>query len=968
MTLAGGVNTISGINNYLDLSKAGFLSPTRQCKPFDASADGYCRSEGADLVVLKKLNGAIHDGDQIMSVIPGVTTNQGGLSASITSPHSTAQQALYRNVLKQAKLQPEQVTYIEAHNTGTQVGDPLEMESIRSIFRSHSRSGTLCVGSIKGNIGHCETAAGIASLLKVLAMIKHGKLPPQANHQRLNPKIPPLEADGLEIARHLRPWNAPRRVALVNSYGAGGSNCALLCSEMPDSKDRIANGTSVQSTPTSYPIILSASSRQSLLNYVQSLSPYLHQHAHDLAIRDVSFTLNERRRRQKYYLTTMSTDTEDLAKRLESLEPSIFEYPQDPKPVVLTFSGQYDLKVGLDRSIYENYPTFGYYIDACDTEIRNLDYESIVPTIFQVEPIPDVITLQCGIFAVQYASAQSWIDAGLKVGSILGHSLGELTALAVSGVLSLSDCIKLVAFRGHLIKTKWSLEKGAMLALQGGPDDLVAVRSCLLSGSDNGKLEVACYNAESSLVVVGSSITVDAVIEVLRTDSNLQKINFQRLETTHGFHSILAEPILAELDKMSRSLHWSEPRIPLEICTQNPLKSLQEYSISNHAREPVYFSNAVQRIEHRLGPCVWLEAGIDTPVIAMTRRACRRPEMHTFQAMRTNGLTSPVDAIGEVVNSLWRSGISLTHWTFSAELTPKHKQVWLPPYQFETTSYWLENIDRTIEMQRSLSRSTPSTGGATHPPTPPRLIERKGTTDEFIVNTYSQRFQKILHGHAVRRRPICPASMYMECVTMAVQTLRGDLEDLSIIFEDVNFHSALGVIRESEVTLRLEEVGNNTSWKFLFRSATTKDSKPTNHGNGTICLVRNPMLDTFQRLLSRPIEYLERKQDTEKLLSRRAYGLFASVVNYGHFFQGIHSVALDDWEAIATIIVPEHQPNREESTVWQLCDTVVIDNFIQVLGLLVNSSEYVNREEVMLATGIERVVVLTSCTMNDSEF
>lgn len=171
MALAGGVNVISSMENYLDLSKAGFLSPTGQCKPFDKAADGYCRSEGVGIVVLKSLSQAIKDSDQILGVVAGTGTNQGGLSSSITVPHAPTQVDLNRDVLRQAGMAPHQVSYVEAHGTCTQVGDPLEMASIREVFGGSDRANNLSVGSIKGNIGQCETAAGIAGFIKALILL-----------------------------------------------------------------------------------------------------------------------------------------------------------------------------------------------------------------------------------------------------------------------------------------------------------------------------------------------------------------------------------------------------------------------------------------------------------------------------------------------------------------------------------------------------------------------------------------------------------------------------------------------------------------------------------------------------------------------------------------------------------------------------------------------------------------------------
>lgn len=197
--MAGGVNIVTGIHNYLDLGKAGFLSPTGQCKPFDAAADGYCRADGVELVFLKSLSQAVTDRDNVLGVIPGVATNHGGLSSSITVPYSRAQTALFKTVLNRAGIKANQVSYVEAYGTGTQVGDPIEIASVREVLGGPQRDSHLHIGSLKANIGHSETAVGVGSLLKVLAMIQHRQIPPLAGFQSLNPKILALEPDHLRI-------------------------------------------------------------------------------------------------------------------------------------------------------------------------------------------------------------------------------------------------------------------------------------------------------------------------------------------------------------------------------------------------------------------------------------------------------------------------------------------------------------------------------------------------------------------------------------------------------------------------------------------------------------------------------------------------------------------------------------------------------------------------------------------------
>ena len=418
MALAGGVNIMTGINNFLDLAKAGFLSPTGQCKPFDQTADGYCRSEGGALVVLKLLDQALAEGDQILGVIPGIATNQGGLSSSITIPHSPAQKKLYQTVLRQAGMQSNQVSYVEAHGTGTQAGDPLEMASIREVFGGQDRTDELNVGSLKGNIGHAETAAGVASLLKVLAMINNARIPPQASHKSLNPKIPALGVDKMSVASKITLWRAELLAACVNSYGAGGSNCAMICCEGPPQKTEVSKQVAFAEAGSTYPIIISAASQESLYANAENLSRYLQKITPKPNLGDVAFTLSKRRKLHRHVFVTSASDINSLAQILKNEARNSFEVPQTPKRVVLAFGGQTKKTVNMERSLYESQPRLRNYIDECDKIVTNLGFSTLLPSIFQSEPLTDVVTLQCGTFAMQYACAKCWIDAGLQVAAM----------------------------------------------------------------------------------------------------------------------------------------------------------------------------------------------------------------------------------------------------------------------------------------------------------------------------------------------------------------------------------------------------------------------------------------------------------------------------------------------------------------------------------------------------------------------
>ncbi|RYP07339.1 hypothetical protein DL764_002555 [Monosporascus ibericus] len=1013
MAMAGGVNVITGVNTYLDLAKAGFLSPTGQCKPFDASADGYCRADGAGLVVLKKLKQAIVDGDAIWGVIPGVATNQGGLSASLISPDTNAQQALYRTVLKQAGIQGDQVTYVEAHGTGTQVGDPVEVDSIRSVVRRPSRQHSVYLGSIKANIGHCEPAAGVAGLLKVLAMLRHGHIPPQINYRVLNPKIAPLDRDGIAISNSLRPWDPPFRVALVNSYGAAGSNAALLCCDIPRQQFRdVAVAVAdvpkreVSSLPLiSFPLLLTAASEASLLETGRTLGVYLDQRATDLDIRlaDVAFTLNKRRQGQKYFTSIKADTIEGAVKLLLSLGRSnVSELPaasDPPRAVVFTFSGQTSRTIALPESFYDSFPAFRSYLDACDAKFRILRNASFLRAIFQTGAVEDIAALQCGVFAVQYACAQCWIDAGARPRAVIGHSLGELTALAVSGVLSLEDTITLVATRARLIEEKWGPDNGSMLSVECTAGEFEEISSLVKRQNGTFWLEIACFNAPTSLVIAGPTAAIAAAENVLRTQPAFQRIRFQQLKTSHGFHSALTEPILADLTIVAQSLKWNEPTIPLYACTEKHEADgtdIYGQDAARHARRPVFFANAVRRIEDALGPCVWLEAGVDTSIMSMARKACRQPDVHIFQPVKLQGIPRPADVIADVVPSLWRAGTFVSHWSFvdgpdhSPAAAQPCRPVWLPPYQFAQTRHWVDNIDRVIEMQNKmqaqLDRMLAPAKQPGSPCLPPPLVIRRQIPNarkgyaEFLVNTQNARFRSVVGGHVVCSHPLCPAPLHMEFATAALLMLLGDentrghqaMKNASLTFEQLQVSSPLGVDPQGEVVLRLEEVsGARQAWRLTVISCSTSGavkggliSGETVHADGVISLTTEPMLDSFKRIVSRQIRGLVNSHASERLQCTRAYKLFERVVKYGDFFMGIDTIQLNEYEAVATVKTPQNQPHRDENISWTVCDAVVLDMCIHVLGLLVNTSDAISREDVAVMVGLDRAVISPAFKMD----
>ncbi|KAL8751877.1 MAG: hypothetical protein Q9199_006133, partial [Rusavskia elegans] len=963
LALAGGVNVISSIDNYLDLGKAGFLSTTGQCKPFSNDADGYCRAEGVGLVFLKSLDQALRENDQILSVVCASASNQGGLSSSITIPHSPTQIALYRKILDKAGIKPYDVSYVEAHGTGTQVGDPLEVASIREAFGGRDRKTPLHVGSIKGNVGHCETAAGVAGFIKATLMLLKGSIPPLTSHTSLNNKIQDLTLDHMAIASSKQEWDVPFRAVCVNSYGAAGSNAAvLLCQPPPKSLSPLPPCRPIDGSLL-YPFLLSAQSEASLIAYAKDLGRWLRGPGSQLAAADVAFTLAEKRRHHRLRWSTTSRDLDELLPRLDDGQITGVSVGK-PRNVVLVFGGQLRQIVGLNETLYQCCKLFRSILDRCNHTVRTLGIPSLIPAIFQAEPISDIRLLHCCLFAQQYACAQSWIESGLKIAAVVGQSFGELTALAAAGILSLEDTLTLVVARASLIQSHWGHERGSMLAVR---CTLEATNQIIADLKLLGKeVEIACHNAQDSHVLGGTADAISATERLLQDEPKYNSVKAQRLDVTHAYHTKLTDGILPDLRAAVAMMDFKAPTIPLATCTRDHDHAITPDYIKSHLRNPVYFQAAVRRLENRLGDCIWLEAGCDSSAFAGVKRATASPERHLFQVVKFNGSKTPMDTIASITTDLWRQGIDVSFWGFHSPRLSL-QQVWLPPYHFQETRHWLPYIDHAMENLQG--RGTPSDQTTQSPPIDvEKLVIRlnpqaHGDVERFDITTSTRRYIDIVTGHSVLRRPLCPAGMYMECVAMAAQLLLADPKVHSgLALDNCTFECPLGVDPDRGVTIDLQKHLSKTAWSFEIssRSRSQENAKSSIHAKGNVSYRNNVHLHHYQRLISRRVHEIHNSADLESLRKDKAYMVFTRVVDYSEIFRGISLIKFADTEALAHVNVPCGAP-ASETTVF---DTISLDVFVQVCGLLINSHSICPADSAYLAVGADSIRITETCDLD----
>jgi len=364
-------------------------------------------------------------------------------------------------------------------------------------------------------------------------------------------------------------------------------------------------------------------------------------------------------------------------------EKSISAIPRQQalRPVVLCFGGQISTYVGLDREVFDNTKILRHYLDQCDKVFLSLGLESVYLKIFQKKAIDNIITLQVILFALQYSCAKSWIDCGVEIAAIVGHSFGEITALCISGVLLLQDTVKLIAGRARVVEENWGLDKGSMMAVETDLGDVEKLLSELGKHSPGDLVNIACFNGPRSFTLAGSTKAIELLREIWTNNGTFSSsMRIKKLDVTNAFHSILVEPLMSSLDNIGQELVFKGPRIPIERATKANFTGIFDRSfVTSHIREPVYFDQAVQRMSQRYPSSIWLVAGSNSTITIMASRALSSPHTSHFQPtiITSNGA---FHFLTDVTRSLWKEGLKFAFWPHHAIQTPEYDPLLLPPY------------------------------------------------------------------------------------------------------------------------------------------------------------------------------------------------------------------------------------------------------------------------------------------------
>lgn len=683
VAIAGGVNLILRPELTIGFSKLTALSPDGRCKAFDAGANGFVRSEGAGAVVLKPLSEAIRAGDPLYAVIRGSAVNQDGRSNGLTAPNRAAQESVIRAAFEQAGLAPQTVDYIEAHGTGTLLGDPIEAKALGNILGPLTDStpadcDRIPIGSVKSNIGHTEAAAGIAGLIKTALCIHQGMLVPSLHFHTPNPHIP-FDQLPLKVQQQREPWQrkSAQRTAAVSAFAFGGTNAHAVLQSAP----MLAAAATSPSRPR-HVLTFSAQLPTALQAQATQLAEWLQQSA--LPLSEICHTANTGRTHTTYRVAVTGTTSAEMIAGLGQLDWVANSVPaRKPPAVVFLFTGQGSQAVGMGQELYDTQPIFKTEVDRCAELLTPYLDVPLVDVLFAeaktASPLHQTAYTQPALFVLEYALAVLWQSWGIQPAAVLGHSVGEYVAACIAGVLTLEEALWLIAQRGKLMQ---SLPvTGTMAAVFA---DEATVTQILATVDDS--IAIATLNGPVNTVVAGTDRAIDMAVQRCKD----QGIRTQVLQVSHAFHSPLMDPVLPVFAHMARQVNPQPARIPLALNVTGTLlqpgETLDADYWRKHVRQPVRFAAGIQAL-YQAEFRYFLELGPHPVLCGLGRHCIADAEVQWLPTLR-RGQTDWLGILASL-GKLYEAG-STVDWQAFDQPYGYQRHQGLPTYPFQRQRYWVD--------------------------------------------------------------------------------------------------------------------------------------------------------------------------------------------------------------------------------------------------------------------------------------
>ncbi|KAL5343924.1 hypothetical protein BJX70DRAFT_405163 [Aspergillus crustosus] len=972
--LAGGLNVITDPDNYAGLGCGHFLSKTGQCKVWDETADGYCRADGIGSVVIKRLEDAEADNDNIIAVVISAATNHSAEAISITHPHAGNQKDNYRQVIDNAAVNPLDVSFIELHGTGTQAGDAVESESVLDVFapRSPARrpDQLLQLGAVKSNIGHGEAAAGIASFLKVLLMYQKSTIPAHIGiHTVINPTIPKdLEQRRVRLTQTNTPWPrraGKKRIAMVNSFGAHGGNTTILLEDGPEKNQAV-----VSDDRSTHTVVISAKSKKSIQGNLANLLLFLEQHP-NTNLADLSYTTCARR---VHYSLRAGFAVSSIAGLLEALRSAtgkealgaVRPVPGDEPPVVFAFTGQGAFYQGIARELFDGLPYFRDEVLQLNHVVQRLGFRSVLPVIdSSIGDSPSVTVSQLSIVVIEIALARLWILLlGVQPSAVIGHSLGEYAALVIAGVLSTADGLFLAARRAQLIEKLCTPGSHVMLSVRAPVSEVEKLLG-------DAKYEISCQNTLNDTVIGGTRSDIDAARQTLEAGS----IKCVPVDVPFAFHTAQVDPILDKFAQIADSVHFKAPSVPvLSPLLRSAVfdgKTINSQYLCRATREPVHFAGALEAAQD-LGMLndrtVWVDvgphpicAGFVRTLIPKARvvSSCRRNE-DNFATMAKN------------LVSLYLAGRTPCWSEYFRSNEQAYSLLTLPKYSWNDVNFWIQYIGTWTLDKAHLKYGRPNGGREPKPASSAlrtSLIHEvteetvgDGTATLNIVSDVQHPdFLEAVHGHRMNNCGVATSSIWTDMALSVGEYLYrqvvpgkeiylnvGELEVLHATVANPAKNTAQPLYLDAHLDLPSQRM--SLAWFNV--DPATGEKAAESYATGSVRFETNPEIwqtewNRMTHLILGRIEALEHmaKEGKASQLSKPlAYALFKNVVDYADRYRGMDRVVIHDYEAFCDIkLIPERHGVWHTPPHW-------IDSVSHLAGLVMNGSDVSNTRDYFFVT------------------
>ncbi|MEZ4727506.1 MAG: type I polyketide synthase [Caldilineaceae bacterium] len=825
VALAGGVHIMLRPDTAVAFSRGRALSPDGRCKAFDAGANGYTRSEGCGMVVLKRLSTAQADGDPILAVIRGSMINQDGRSSGLTVPSGPSQQRVIRQALANAKVDPAQVGYIEAHGTGTSLGDPIEIGAINAVFSG--RAEPLWVGSAKTNLGHLEAAAGIAGLMKVILAMQYGEIPRHLHFHQPNPYI---DWDGSPVRIPVAPTPWPvlgaegRRIAGVSSFGFSGTNAHVVVEGVTGTQSPAASQGQAAEQPTAHLLPLAAKSEEALRALAQRYTDLL-QAKPTLDLANLCAAAQVGRSHFDYRVGVVATSVAQLQERLTAFQQGAtptgvvhgrMNSRAADAPIAFLFTGQGAQYVNMGRDLYATQPLFRQIIDQCDELLRPYLPQSLVRVLYPTEEgktearggeagagdgglLDQMLYAQPAVFAVEYALAKLWQSWGIQPTVVIGHSLGEFAAACFAGVFSLADGLKLVAARGRLLQSLPPM--GEMVSVIATEAEMQALLTA------HPAVAIGAINAPTSIVLSGYRTALQPVIAQLHAQGKKHK----PLNIPIAAHSPQTEAILDDFAQVARSITLAPPTLSLvsSMTGQGVTQEVTDPTYwRRHLRQPVRFADGMQTLQAH-GCRIFMEIGPQATLLSMamqcwdaqqwTKPSLAAPEEEpqaAAEAGQPAWLASLHPARGdwqqmlESLGGLYVNSVPIDWAGFEGAPQARRKLV-LPTYPFQRQRYWVDTTSKAVPSKVDSTAVRPLLHKMTRLPLHQEVV---------FETTFSVETLPFLADHRVYDTMVAPGACHLAMILSAADVL---WQNQPCLVEDLLFPAALAVPPETERTVQL---------------------------------------------------------------------------------------------------------------------------------------------------------------------